>query len=70
VSDRFIELRGLAVFEVGMNLVEIAGKAREVHDVGLRDRAGGRYKLVPDCEIFEVAECANSEAGLGGALRP
>ena len=55
VSNRLAELSGLAVFKIRVNLVEIAGKAGKVHDVGLGDRAGGGYQLVADFEILEVA---------------
>src|SRR5258706_6254664 len=61
MSDRFAELSGLAVFEIGVDFVEIAGQAGEVDDVRRGDRARRRNEFVADFEIIEIAatRCRN-----------
>src|SRR3954451_10067429 len=54
MCDRFAERRRLAVLEIGMYAVEIAGKASKIDDVGARDRAPWRLDNLPDVEILEM----------------
>jgi len=63
VRDALAEGRGLAVFGVGVDLVEIARQTGKGHDVAFGDRTAGRDHFLASLELFKVQAVWGRERG-------